>query len=51
MVILGKDKEEIIKKLYLEKLEGCKGKVLKILWKKKKMRIKIKDNEEEKDQG
>jgi len=27
-IVLRKDKEEIIKKLYLEELEGCKGKVL-----------------------
>jgi len=49
-MVLEKDKEEIIKKLYLEKLEECKGKVLRRLW-KEKMRIKIKNNEEEKDQG
>jgi len=40
--VLKKDKEE---------MEGCKGKVLRRLWKEKKIRSKIKDNEEGKSQG
>jgi len=47
--VLGKEK--IIKRLYLEKLEGCKSKVLRRLWKKKEIKSKIKNNEEGKDQG
>jgi len=47
--VLGKNKEEIIKRIYSEDLEGNKGKVLRKLWKEKEKRMKTKEKEGRKE--
>jgi len=47
--VVGKNREEIIKRIYSEELEGNKDKVLRKLWKEKEKRMKMKEKEEEKE--
>jgi len=43
--VLGKNKEEIIKRIYSKDLERSKGKMLRKLWKVKEKRMEKKEKE------